>query len=127
MGIKSKSKETSQTNICKLFKVGGLIFDSEDDYLLFKNIDLNLTQTVELAKDGIIDINEFFNKVKKINVRECYYEAAEEIDGLFENATQLLCYGGTRFDIEGRAGLLFYDKIKFIEYHSESDSDSESD
>ena len=127
MGFKSKSKETSQSNICNPFKVGGLIFDSEYDYQLFKDIDRNLRLTVELVKDGIIDINEFFNKVKKINVRECYYEAAEEIDGLFVNAIQLLCYRGTIFDIEGKAGLLFYDKINFIKYHSDSDSDNESD
>ena len=33
MGLKSKSKKT---NICNPFKVGGLIFDSKDDYQLFK-------------------------------------------------------------------------------------------
>ena len=36
MGFKSKNKQTSQSNICIPFKVGGLIFDSEEDYLLLK-------------------------------------------------------------------------------------------
>ena len=130
MGLKSKNQEENT------FKVGGLIFDSEDDYQLFKNIDLNIKQTVELVEDGSIDINEFFNKVKKINVKESYYDAAEEMDGLFENVTQLLCYEGTRFQTDYKVGCCFFDKINIIEYDSDfeveirlpdSDSDSDSD
>ena len=125
MGFKSKSKETSQTKNCKSFKVGGLIFDSEDDYQLFKDIDRNITQTVKSVEDGSIDIKEFFNNVKKINVKESYYEAAEEMDGLFENVTHLLCYEGTRFQNDYKVGYCFFDKINIIEYHSDSDSDSD--
>ena len=70
MGFKSKTKETNQTNICNPFKVGGLIFDSEDDYQLFKDIDRNIRQTVKSVEDGSIDLKEVFNDVKKINVKE---------------------------------------------------------
>ena len=122
MGI-AEHKKNQVKNISKPFKIGGLIFDSKDDYLLFKNIDLNITQTVQLMKDGIIDINEFFNNIKKINVKESYYDAAEEMDGLFENVTQLLCYEGTRFQTDYKVGCCFFDKINIIEYHSDSDSD----
>ena len=83
MGFKTKSKETSQTNICNPFKVGGLIFDSEDDYQLFKDIDRNITQTVKSVKDNLIDLKEFFNKVKKINVKESYYDAIKGRNGWF--------------------------------------------
>ena len=120
MGFKSKSKETSQTNICNPFKVGGLIFDSEDDYQLFKDIDRNITQTVKSVEDGIIDLKEVFNNVKKINVKESYYDAREEMDGLFKNATQLLCYEGTIFDIDYKVGC-FFDKINIIEYNVSDD------
>ena len=120
MGFKSKSKatskETSQTNICIPFKVGGLIFDSEDDYQLFKNIDKNITQTVKLVEDGCIELKEVFNNVKKINVKESYYDAVEEMNGLFKNATQLLCYEGTRFETDYKVGCCFFDKINIIEY-----------
>ena len=122
MGFKTKSKETSQTNICNPFKVGGLIFDSENDYQLFKDIDRNITQTVKSVKDNLIDLKEFFNKVKKINVKESYYDAREETDGLFKNATQLLCYEGTRFDTDYKVGCCFFDKINIIEY-CDSDDD----
>ena len=65
MGFKSKSKETSQSNICIPFKVGRLLFDSEDDYQLFKDIDRNIFQTVKSVGNGSIDLEEFFNKFKK--------------------------------------------------------------
>ena len=126
MGFKTKSKETSQKNICNPFKVGGLIFDSEDDYQLFKDIDRNISQTVKSVEYGDIDLKEIFNKVKKINVKECYYDAREEMDGLFSNATELLCYEGTRFNTDYKVGCCFFDKINIKEY-SDSDSDSDSD
>ena len=122
MGIKSKSKETSQSNICIPFKVGGLIFDSEDDYLLFKNIDRNIKQTVELVKRGRIDLEEFFNKIKIINVKEIYCEAREEMDGMFRNATGLLCYEGTRLVTDYKVGCCFFRKINIIEYCDSDDN-----
>ena len=64
MGFKSKSIETIQSYNCNPFKVGGLIFDSEEDYLIFKNIDKNITQIVKSVKDDIIDLNEVFNNIK---------------------------------------------------------------
>ena len=116
MGFKSKSKETSQSNIYNQFKVGGLIFDSEDDYLLFKNIDRNIRQRFKSVKDGSIKLEEVFNDIKKINVKETYYYAREEMDGLFKNATGLLCYEGTRLVTDYKVGCCFFDKINIIEY-----------
>ena len=102
MGYKSKSKQINNN-----FKIGGLIFDSEEDYIIFKNIDKNIYQTVKSVNDGSIDITEVFKNIKSINVKECYYEAIEELDGLFKNATELLCYEGTRFNIDYRIGCFF--------------------
>ena len=127
MGFKSTNKQTSQSNNCNTFKVGGLLFDSKEDYLLFKNIDKNINDTVKSVKDGSIDLKDVFNNVKSINVKECYYDAREEMDGLFENATGLLCYEGTRFVTEYRVGFCFFDKINMIKYFDYSDSDSDSD
>ena len=110
MGYKSKSKQINN------FNIKGLIFDSEEDYLIFKNLDKNINQTVKLVNDGIIDITEVFNNINKINVRESYYEAREELDGLFENATELLCYEDTRFQNDFKVGCCFFNKINVIEY-----------
>ena len=69
MGFRSKSKVTSkataQTRNINPFKVGGLIFESEDDYQLFKDIDKNISQTVKSVVIGEIDIKDVFNNIKK--------------------------------------------------------------
>ena len=123
MGFKSKSKETSQSNIYNQFKVGGLIFDSEEDYLILKNIDRNIRQTVKSVKDGSIDLEEVFNDIKKINVKEIYYDAREYLYGMFKNATDLLCYEGTRLVTDYKIGCCFFDKINIIEYCDSDDDD----
>ena len=115
MGFKSKNNQTSQSNICKRFRVRGLVFDSEEDYQLFKNIDDNIKQTVKSVNDGSIDLKDVFNNVKTINVEESYFDTREELDILFKNATELLCYEGTRFDNEYKVGCcFFFDKINVI-------------
>ena len=118
MGFKSKSKET---NICNPFKVGGLIFESEEDYQLLKDIDKNISQIVKSVEDGSIDIKEYFNKIKIINIKESYYDAMEEMEGLFKNAINLLCYQGTIFDIDYKVGCCFFNRINIIEYYNEDD------
>ena len=123
MGFIKQGKK-NQSNICKPFKIKGLIFDSEEDYNILKNIDNNIDNLVKLVNDGIIDITEVFKNIKKINVKECYYEAREELDGLFINATSLLMYEGTRFQNDFKVGCCFFDKINVKEY-CDSDSDSE--
>ena len=80
--------ETNQSNNCIPFKVGGLIFESEDDYKLFKNIDKNFNEIVKLVKDGIIDEDFFLKNIKQIRVKESYYDAQKELDGLFKNAAR---------------------------------------
>ena len=121
MGFKTKSKQTTQSNICNPFKVGGLIFDSEEDYLLFKNIDSNINQTVDLVKRGRIDLEEFFNKIKNINVKETYFEAREEMDGIFGNVIELLFDESIRFRTDYKVGCCFFNKIHIIEYCDSDD------
>ena len=119
MGYKSKSKLSNNN-----FKIGGLIFDSEEDYIIFKNIDKNISQTVKSVEDGSIDLKDVFNNIKKINVKEAYYDAREELDGIFMNVTYLLCYEGTRFVTDYKVGCCFFDKINIIKY---DDNSSDSD
>ena len=122
MGFKSKN---NQSNICKRFRVRGLIFDSEEDYQILKNIDSNIKQTVELVNDKIIDLKDVFNNVKTFNVEESYFNTREELDILFKNATELLMYEGTRFVNDYKVGCLFFDKINVIKYFDSDDNDSD--
>ena len=105
MGYKSKSKQINN------FNIKGLIFDSEEDYLIFKNLDKNIYQTVKSVNDGIIDLKDVFNNVKNINVKETYYDACEELDGLFKNATSLLMYEGSIFQNDFKVGCCFLIKL----------------
>ena len=126
MGFKSKNNQTSQSNICKRFRVRGLIFDSEEDYQILKNIDSNIKQTVKSVNDGSIDLKDVFNNVKTFNVEESYFDTREELDNLFKNATELLCYEDTRFVNEYKVGCCFFDKINVIEYFdTENNSDDD--
>ena len=129
MGFKSKNNQSNicnQSNLCNPFKVEGLIFDSEEDYLLFKDIDRNIKQTVKLVNRGRLDIEEFFNNIKMINVKETYFEASEEMDGMFPNVIDLLLDESIRFRNEIKVGRSFFKKINIIEF-CDSDSDSDSD
>ena len=126
MGFKSESEESRQLNISNIYQVGRLRFYSTEDYLIFKNIDKNISKTVELVKNGSIDLEEVFNNIKKIRVIEFEYDAREELYGLFKNATSLLCFEGTHFFTEYKVGCRFFDKIIIVKY-IDSDDDSDDD
>ena len=113
MGFKSKN---NQSNICKRFRVGGLTFDSEEDYLNFKRLDEKIKQVVQSVKDGSIDLKDYFDNIKSINIEENYPDAREELDGLFKNATDLIIYKDIIFDTENKVGRCFFNKINVVEY-----------
>ena len=119
-------KTERQLNICDIYQVGGLIFYTEEDYLIFKNIDRNISQTVKLVKNGSIDLEKVFNDIEKIRVIEINYNARQELFGLFKNATELLKYRGTDFDTEYKVGCCFYDKFIIVKYF-ERDNDNDDD
>ena len=109
-------KTERKLNIRDIYQVGGLIFYTEEDYLIFKNIDRNISQTVKLVKNGSIDLEKVFNDIEKIRVIEFNYNARKELFGLFKNATELLRYRGTHFVTEYKVGCCFYDKFIIVKY-----------
>ena len=117
MGFKTINKQTNNIP----YNIGGLIFDSEEDYLMFKNIDKNIRDTVKLVENGNIKLKDVFNNIKKINVEERYYNAREELDALFKNATGLLCYEDTYLVITYKVGCRFFDKINVIRFDNSDD------
>ena len=111
MGFKSKSQQ---------YKLSGLIFDSEEDYLIFRNLDKNIYEIVRLVNNREIDIEDVYKDIESIRVKECYYNACDELDGTFFNATSLLMYEDTRFVNEYTVACKFFDKINIIEYEEDS-------
>ena len=123
MGFKSLTNHKHLLNNSNIsnYEIGGLIFNSSDDYFYLKNIDMNINSTSNLIENGNISLEDFFNKIKIINVRESYYEAREELDGLFINSTRLLCYEDTTNDIKYKVGCYFFSKINIISYDDSDD------
>ena len=100
------------------YKVGGLIFPSKYRYEDLKGIDSGAEIILSNINDEE-DLQEFFNKIRPIEVIETYPEAREEMDGLFRNITRFLCY-----EFYGRSNLLkksykfaymFFSKFNYIE------------
>ena len=129
MGFKSTTNHSHllNDNSNNNYKKGGLIFDSIEDYLLLLNLDSSLNSHVELIKNNCYNLEEFFNRFEKVNVRESYYNAKEELDNLFKNASKLLQYEGTQFITEYKVGCCFFDKINILEYIDSDDDSDDSD
>ena len=107
MGFKNKIKS---------FKLGGLIFDSEEDYKSLKRVDDNIFNIVKLVKNSSKDLENIFNNIKPINVTETYPDAYDEIDGIYPNATSLLIYENDPGNIDYKVAMKFFKKINVIHY-----------
>ena len=102
MGFKTKSKG---------YQIGGLIFDSEEDYKSLKRVDNNIFNIVKLVKNSSADLENIFNNIKPINVIETYPDAYDEIDGVYVNATSLLIYENDPSSIEYKVACKFFLRI----------------
>ena len=121
-------KQTTQSNNCNPFENIGLIFDSEEDYLLFKKIDRNINNIVKSVNDGNIFIEEVFNNVKPITVKESFKRASQNLFSIFDNVRELFCSEYTRNSINFKIVCSFFDKINIIKYFdSDSDNSDNSD
>ena len=110
MGFKSLSKSNTTQ-----YKVGGLIFSSKESYQDLKEID-NDVRNILSGFRSLEELPPFFNKIKTIEVIGTYDDAVEEMDGLFPNATYLLCYEGVEnLILEYKFGCMFFSKIKYRE------------
>ena len=96
MGFKSTTQIRTSP-----YKVGGLIFPSKDRYDDLKGINSGVEVIISHLGDDGEDLQEFFDKIRPIEVIETYPDAREEMDGLFPNITQLLCY-----EFYGRSNIL---------------------
>ena len=100
----------------KSFKLGGLIFDSEEDYKSLKRVDDNIFNIVNLVKTSSANLDNIFNNIKSINVLETYPDAYDEVDELFVNATSLLLYEDIPGSIEYKVACKFFLKINLKEF-----------
>ena len=111
MGFKSLSKRRNTP-----YKVGGLIFPSKDRYVDLKGIDIGVDIILSDLNDDDKELQAFIDKINPIEVIETYPDAREEMDGLFQNITQLLCYEGNEiYYFDYKFAFMFFSKFKYRE------------
>ena len=98
------------------YKVGGLIFPSKYRYEDLKGIDSGVDIILSDLNNDKEELQEFFDKIRLIEVIETYLDAREEMDGLFSNITRLLCYeGNERFYFDYKFAYMFFSKFNYRE------------
>ena len=115
MGFKSINKQLNNTTYSNntSYKIGGLIFESEDDYLRFNDLEDNINIIIDLVKNKLLNINDVYINIMPITVKEEYPDACEELYGIFIYVAELL---RDENDVETKVAKRFFSKIKVIEF-----------
>ena len=114
MGFKTKSTAMNTTS---QYTVEGLIFTPTSGYFTLINLNNNAHHLVKAIKDGSLDINEFFSRFDKIKVKETYVDAAENLENIFGNITELIAINDPDyFRTELNFGDRFYNLIEIDGY-----------
>ena len=72
------------------FEVGNLIFDSKEEYEIFKHIDDNIRIVDKCIQDGLISADAYFNSIININVKQTFWGGRQELYELFPNVAELI-------------------------------------
>lgn len=111
-----KTKETANNTPSK-HEVDGLIFTDRSAFYSLKNLDMNAKHLVDLIKSGSLNIEEFFSRFNKTKVIEKYEDAAENLENIFGNITELIAINDPDyFRTELNFGDRFYNLIEIDEY-----------
>ena len=111
-----KTKETANNTPSK-HEVDGLIFTDRSAFYSLKNLDMNAKHLVDLIKSGSLKIEEFFSRFNKTKVIEKYEDAAENLENIFGNITELIAINDPDyFRTELNFGDRFYNLIEIDEY-----------
>ena len=111
-----KTKETANNTPSK-YEVDGLIFTDRSAFYSLKNLDMNAKHLVDLIKSGSLNIEEFFSRFNKTKVIEKYEDAAENLENIFGNITELIAINDPDyFRTELNFGDRFYNLIEIDGY-----------
>ena len=72
------------------YKLGGLSFKSKEDYKDLKIVDDNIFNILKIVKNTNINLDDVFNNIISICIKEDYKDACKEVYSLFPNASNLL-------------------------------------
>ena len=74
------------------YRIGGLIFRSEDDYKLLKYIDDNVRVLEKCMEEGLTNYAYYFCSIQPIKIIQTNSGWREELIGLFPNVSDLAYY-----------------------------------
>ena len=72
------------------YYLGGLIFKSKKDYNELKIVDDNIFNILKIVKNTNTNLDDIFNNIISICIKEEYKDACKEVYRLFPNASTLL-------------------------------------
>ena len=99
------------------YKLGGLIFKSKKDYKELKIVDDNIFNILKLVKNTNTNLDDIFNNIISISIKEIYKDACKEIYSLFPNVSTLLIMNiKDPNSIEFKVGCKFFLKINLKSY-----------
>ena len=95
------------------FEVGNLIFESKEEYEIFKHIDDNIRIVDKCIEDGLILADAYFYSIININVKQTFWGGWQELYELFPNAAELIyIVDDEMFDRnDNEIGSRFFNKI----------------
>ena len=95
------------------FEVGNLIFESKEEYEIFKHIDDNIRIVDKCIEDGLISADAYFYSIINISVRQTFWGGWQELYELFPNAADLIyIVDDEMFDRnDNKIGSRFFNKI----------------
>ena len=99
------------------YKLGGLIFKSKEDYKNLKIVDDNIFNILKIVKNTNINLDDVFNNIISICIKEFYKDSCKEVYSLFPNASNLLIkYIKDPNSIEYKVGCKFFCRINLESY-----------
>ena len=72
------------------YKLGGLLFKSKKDYKELSIVDDNIFNILKIVKNTNTNLDDVFNNIISICIKELYKDACKEVYSLFPNASTLL-------------------------------------
>ena len=99
------------------FKVGNLIFESREDYELYKYIDDNISIVDKCIEDDLISASHYFSLIEDIRVIQTFWSGEQELYELFPNAADLIFFvDDDMYDSNvNEIGSFFFHKIHLMD------------
>ena len=102
------------------YKNGGLLFKSKKDYKELSIVDDNIFNILKIVKNTNTNLDDVFNNIISICIKELYKDACKEVYSLFPNTSTLLIMNiKNQNSIEYKVACKFFCRINIKSYKEE--------